>query len=140
MLAVAILAAGKGTRMKNSLPKVLEPLGETTLLERVLNSFGNFYFSLKNHDLKNFPISENHPQIGTPRRSAIRGDSTARSRSGVVASGQMRLARGRRGRGASPGRPRDTAGTSRPAPVRGTAQSTPVSPSPPAKIQIFSQK
>ncbi len=38
MLAVAVLAAGKGTRMRSSLPKVLQPLGESTLLERVLKS------------------------------------------------------------------------------------------------------
>jgi len=36
MLAVAVLAAGKGTRMKSSLPKVLQPLAGATLVERVL--------------------------------------------------------------------------------------------------------
>lgn len=38
MLAIAILAAGKGTRMKSNLPKVLHSLGNETLVERVLNS------------------------------------------------------------------------------------------------------
>ncbi len=38
MLAVAILAAGKGTRMKSALPKVLQTLAGTTLIERVLTS------------------------------------------------------------------------------------------------------
>ena len=38
MLAVAILAAGKGTRMESALPKVLHKLSGKTLLERVLNS------------------------------------------------------------------------------------------------------
>ncbi|WP_036477102.1 bifunctional UDP-N-acetylglucosamine diphosphorylase/glucosamine-1-phosphate N-acetyltransferase GlmU [Myxosarcina sp. GI1] len=38
MVAVAILAAGKGTRMKSDLPKVLHSLGGLTLVERVLNS------------------------------------------------------------------------------------------------------
>ena len=38
MLAIAILAAGKGTRMKSNLPKVLQPLGGKTLVERVLES------------------------------------------------------------------------------------------------------
>lgn len=38
MLAVAVLAAGKGTRMKSSLPKVLQPLAGATLLERVIKS------------------------------------------------------------------------------------------------------
>ena len=38
MLAVAILAAGKGTRMKSALPKVLQPLAGSTLVERVLAS------------------------------------------------------------------------------------------------------
>jgi bifunctional UDP-N-acetylglucosamine pyrophosphorylase / glucosamine-1-phosphate N-acetyltransferase len=36
MVAVAILAAGKGTRMKSSLPKVLHPLGGRSLIEQVL--------------------------------------------------------------------------------------------------------
>lgn len=38
MVAVAILAAGRGTRMKSSLPKVLHPLGGKSMLERVLDS------------------------------------------------------------------------------------------------------
>lgn len=38
MVAVAILAAGRGTRMKSDLPKVLHLLGGRTLVERVLNS------------------------------------------------------------------------------------------------------
>jgi bifunctional UDP-N-acetylglucosamine pyrophosphorylase/glucosamine-1-phosphate N-acetyltransferase len=37
MLAVAVLAAGKGTRMKSDLPKVLQPLAGSTLVERVLS-------------------------------------------------------------------------------------------------------
>ena len=38
MLAIAILAAGKGTRMRSSLPKVLQELAGLSLLERVLKS------------------------------------------------------------------------------------------------------
>jgi bifunctional UDP-N-acetylglucosamine pyrophosphorylase/glucosamine-1-phosphate N-acetyltransferase len=38
MLAVAILAAGKGTRMKSQLPKVLHQLGSKSLVERVIDS------------------------------------------------------------------------------------------------------
>jgi bifunctional UDP-N-acetylglucosamine pyrophosphorylase/glucosamine-1-phosphate N-acetyltransferase len=38
MVAVAILAAGRGTRMKSHLPKVLHPLGGRSLVERVLQS------------------------------------------------------------------------------------------------------
>ncbi len=38
MLAIAVLAAGKGTRMKSNLPKVLQPLAGDTLVERVLAS------------------------------------------------------------------------------------------------------
>ena len=38
MLAVAVLAAGKGTRMKSQLPKVLQPIAGATLVERVLTS------------------------------------------------------------------------------------------------------
>ena len=41
MLAVGVLAAGKGTRMKSALPKVLQPLAGSTLLERVLGSAAN---------------------------------------------------------------------------------------------------
>lgn len=38
MLAIAILAAGKGTRMKSTTPKVLQKIGGVTLIERVLSS------------------------------------------------------------------------------------------------------
>ncbi len=38
MVAVAILAAGRGTRMKSDLPKVLHRLGGKSLVEWVLNS------------------------------------------------------------------------------------------------------
>ena len=38
MLNVAILAAGKGSRMVSSLPKVLHKLSGKTLLQRVINS------------------------------------------------------------------------------------------------------
>jgi bifunctional UDP-N-acetylglucosamine pyrophosphorylase/glucosamine-1-phosphate N-acetyltransferase len=38
MVAVAILAAGRGTRMKSDLPKVLHSLGGRSLLERVLDN------------------------------------------------------------------------------------------------------
>ena len=38
MVAIAILAAGKGTRMKSTLPKVVHTLGQKTLIERVLDT------------------------------------------------------------------------------------------------------
>ncbi len=38
MVAVAILAAGRGTRMKSDLPKVCHKMGSVSLVERVLNS------------------------------------------------------------------------------------------------------
>jgi bifunctional UDP-N-acetylglucosamine pyrophosphorylase/glucosamine-1-phosphate N-acetyltransferase len=38
MVAVAILAAGRGTRMKSDLPKVCHKLGSRSLVERVLDS------------------------------------------------------------------------------------------------------
>lgn len=38
MVAVAILAAGRGTRMKSDLPKVLHSLGGRTLIERILQT------------------------------------------------------------------------------------------------------
>ena len=40
MVAVAILAAGRGTRMKSSLPKVLHSVGGKSMVERVLDSLG----------------------------------------------------------------------------------------------------
>jgi bifunctional UDP-N-acetylglucosamine pyrophosphorylase/glucosamine-1-phosphate N-acetyltransferase len=38
MIAVAVLAAGRGTRMKSTLPKVVHRLGDRTLVERALDS------------------------------------------------------------------------------------------------------
>lgn len=38
MVAVAILAAGRGTRMKSDLPKVLHPLGGRSLVQRAIDS------------------------------------------------------------------------------------------------------
>jgi len=38
MLSVAILAAGKGTRMESSLPKVLHKISGKSLLQRVFDS------------------------------------------------------------------------------------------------------
>lgn len=37
-LSVAILAAGKGTRMRSQLPKVLHKLGSLSLIERLLRT------------------------------------------------------------------------------------------------------
>ena len=41
MLSVAILAAGKGTRMESSIPKVLHKISGKSLLQRVINSCVN---------------------------------------------------------------------------------------------------
>ena len=38
MLSVAILAAGKGTRMESSIPKVLHEISGKSLLQRVIDS------------------------------------------------------------------------------------------------------
>ena len=38
MLSVAILAAGKGTRMESSMPKVLHKISGKSLLQRVIDS------------------------------------------------------------------------------------------------------
>ena len=38
MLSVAILAAGKGTRMESSFPKVLHKISGKSLLQRVIDS------------------------------------------------------------------------------------------------------
>ena len=37
-LSVVILAAGKGTRMKSSLPKVLHPIAGIPMVQRIINS------------------------------------------------------------------------------------------------------
>ncbi|WP_353931305.1 bifunctional UDP-N-acetylglucosamine diphosphorylase/glucosamine-1-phosphate N-acetyltransferase GlmU [Okeanomitos corallinicola TIOX110] len=47
MVVVAILAAGKGTRMKSNLPKVLHSLGGKSLVERVIKSVEPFSPSRK---------------------------------------------------------------------------------------------
>ncbi len=79
MLAVAILAAGKGTRMKSCLPKVLQTLGSKTLIERVLETSKELkpdqIFVIVGHqgDLVKTKLShmsgikfvEQSPQIGT---------------------------------------------------------------------------
>ena len=96
MLAIAILAAGKGTRMKSGLPKVLQPLGGISLVERVLKSCEGIEAkhrlliighqsekvkeSLRAHQNLEFVIQE--PQNGTghaiqqliPRLSNFKGD------------------------------------------------------------------
>ena len=38
MLSVAILAAGKGTRMESSIPKVLHKISGKSLLQRVIDT------------------------------------------------------------------------------------------------------
>jgi bifunctional UDP-N-acetylglucosamine pyrophosphorylase/glucosamine-1-phosphate N-acetyltransferase len=43
MVAVAILAAGRGTRMKSDLPKVLHPMGGRTLVEWALSSVQDMF-------------------------------------------------------------------------------------------------
>ena len=42
MLAVAILAAGKGTRMVSKLPKVLHKISGESLLERIIKTLSGF--------------------------------------------------------------------------------------------------
>ena len=79
MLAIAILAAGKGTRMKSRLPKVLHPLAGKSLIDRVLSSTEGLKpnrklivvghqaslveDSLKNHQNLDFVLQK--PQNGT---------------------------------------------------------------------------
>ncbi len=79
MLAIAILAAGKGTRMKSDLPKVLHRLAGKSLLERVLSCTQGLNpkhrlivvghqsceveASLKNHQNLEFVLQQ--PQNGT---------------------------------------------------------------------------
>ena len=79
MLSVAILAAGKGTRMESSLPKVLHKISGKSLLQRVIDSCVELkpdrIFVITGHKSKevqksiprdkkiNFVIQE--PQLGT---------------------------------------------------------------------------
>ena len=79
MLAVAILAAGKGTRMVSNLPKVLHRLSGETLLSRIINTSKKLnpdkIFVIVGHkpDLvkeslsndKNVEIVLQEPQLGT---------------------------------------------------------------------------
>ncbi len=79
MLAVAILAAGKGTRMNSALPKVLQKIAGNSLVERVLASCSDLkpdqYFLIVGHQaelvrekLVNIPKLEfvlQEPQNGT---------------------------------------------------------------------------
>ena len=79
MLSVAILAAGKGSRMKSSLPKVLHKLSGKTLLQRVIDSCKelkpNRIFIIVGHKSKlvedsiiknkNIQFIVQNPQMGT---------------------------------------------------------------------------
>tara|TARA_Y100001968_G_scaffold322135_1_gene357701 strand:- start:159 stop:1499 length:1341 start_codon:yes stop_codon:yes gene_type:complete len=68
MLAIAILAAGKGTRMKSDLPKVLHHLAGKSLIERVLSSIQdlkpNHQLIVVGHKAKSVQESlKNYPKI-----------------------------------------------------------------------------
>ncbi len=79
MLSIAILAAGKGTRMASSIPKVLHEISGKTLLERVINACSELnpdqIFVIIGHKSKevqdSIPHSKNikfiiqKPQLGT---------------------------------------------------------------------------
>ena len=79
MLSVAILAAGKGTRMEISIPKVLHKISGKSLLQRVINSCDDLnpdqIFIITGHKSKEVQksIPENkkiqfiiqEPQLGT---------------------------------------------------------------------------
>ncbi len=79
MLSVAILAAGKGTRMESSLPKVLHKISGKSLLQRVIDSCVELnpdqIFIITGHkakevkesisDNKNIQFVIQHPQSGT---------------------------------------------------------------------------
>ncbi len=64
MVAVAILAAGRGTRMKSTLPKVLHPLGGKSMLERVLDSCAlvqpSRYFVIVGYEAETVKASLSH--------------------------------------------------------------------------------
>ena len=79
MLSVAILAAGKGTRMESSLPKVLHKISGKSLLQRVIDSCAQLkpdqIFVITGHkskevqksipDDKNIHVVIQEPQSGT---------------------------------------------------------------------------
>ena len=79
MLSVAILAAGKGTRMVSNLPKVLHKLSGETLLKRIINTskklnpdkifvvIGHKPFLIKDSlsDVKDISFILQEPQLGT---------------------------------------------------------------------------
>ncbi|HEY9761559.1 MAG TPA: bifunctional UDP-N-acetylglucosamine diphosphorylase/glucosamine-1-phosphate N-acetyltransferase GlmU [Trichocoleus sp.] len=68
MVAVAILAAGKGTRMKSSLPKVLHPVGGKTMLERVLEGLSEIQ---PQHQLIIVGFGKEHVQQALSHRSDV---------------------------------------------------------------------
>ncbi|MEO0490166.1 MAG: bifunctional UDP-N-acetylglucosamine diphosphorylase/glucosamine-1-phosphate N-acetyltransferase GlmU, partial [Cyanobacteria bacterium J06659_2] len=79
MLAVAVLAAGKGTRMKSSLPKVVHQLGGRSLVERVIQNaaitsptrqlvivgYGSDVVKTELNHLHNLEFVEQTQQLGT---------------------------------------------------------------------------
>ena len=82
MLTVAILAAGKGTRMASSIPKVLHKLSGKTLLQRVIDSCNELkpdkLFIIVGHKAKEIEDSiikkkDMHFIVQNPQKGTLRG-------------------------------------------------------------------
>jgi len=72
MLAVAVLAAGKGTRMRSALPKVLQPLAGASLVERVfVIDDGQVVAEGSTRDIFSKPEELRRYGLGVPQVSAL---------------------------------------------------------------------
>lgn len=81
-VAGLILAAGKGTRMKSDLPKVLHPVRQRTMLEWVMKAFAEADVTklciILGQDLSPFePLLNNHPSLTVCIQEAQRGTADA---------------------------------------------------------------
>ena len=108
-LAILIMAAGKGTRMKSDLPKVLHPANGRPVIEHVLDTAGRLHpdktvlivghqAELVVQATRNYPVTPvvQEPQLGTGH-AVMQAEAPLRSFSGevLVLSGDAPLVRSR---------------------------------------------
>lgn len=108
-LAILIMAAGKGTRMKSDIPKVLHPANGRPVIEHVLDTAGRLHpdktvlivghqAELVVEATRNYPVTPvvQEPQLGTGH-AVMQAEAPLRSFSGevLVLSGDAPLVRSR---------------------------------------------